>query len=113
MVTKWVHDPPYCPIPFTGVTTRGFSGSLSATGGSSPAATLSLSIGDSLYSCAKSGMHNNRLKSKTLASTARLLVFEDFIESSFINEFSIVRIFLIGEAVRTISNQNQQTSFAI
>ena len=40
--------PPYSPISSTGSTTIGSSGSLSSTGGSSPAATIVLKIGASL-----------------------------------------------------------------
>ncbi len=40
-------SPPYCPTSTSGSTTCGLSGNRSSTGGSSPAATLSASIGDS------------------------------------------------------------------
>ena len=37
--------PPYLPTLSTGVTTRGFSGTLCATGGNVPASTIFCSIG--------------------------------------------------------------------
>ena len=40
--------PPYLPMPPAGWITNGFSGSLSSTGGRSPAATMAASIGASL-----------------------------------------------------------------
>jgi hypothetical protein len=61
--------PPYWPTASNGVTTTGLSGSRSSTGGRVPAATISASIGASLYSCASA--------SPVLSSAAERPMSED------------------------------------